>query len=147
MLDDGVGVAVAPGFPDARERLAGNAQGVDHDVVRLDVAQPEIGEVREGLAADVQIATDRRAVAVRDALPEAVRVQLGGMAPEHSVVLGDQVQAAPRLEHARHWAADAAGRWALPAARSPPSAPPGCGPSIRPPSPLLVDCSGSCARA
>ena len=60
--------------------------------------------MREDLAADVQIATDRGAVEVRDALPEAVRVQLGGMAPEHSVVLGDQVQAAPRLEHPHHFA-------------------------------------------
>ena len=102
MLDDGVGVTVAPGLPDACERLAGNPQRVDDDEIHLDLAQSQVGEMGEHLAADVEVAADGGPVAVGNALPEPVRVQPGGVAPEHAVVLGDQVQAAAGLEHADH---------------------------------------------
>src|SRR5204863_9551133 len=97
VLHDALGVAVAPRLPDARERFPRYAQGVDDHVVDADVPQPEVGEVRERLAADVQIAADRGAVAVGNALPEAVGIEFRGMAPEHAVILGDEVQAAAGL--------------------------------------------------
>src|SRR2546426_4562551 len=68
VLDDAVGVAVAPRLPDAGEGLPRDAQGVDDQVVGPDVAQAQVGEVRERLAADVEVASDGGAVAVRDLL-------------------------------------------------------------------------------
>src|SRR5919109_2712092 len=76
VLDDGIGIAVAPRLPDARERLARRAKRVEHDVVDGDVLQSQIGQVGEHLAADMQVTADRRTVAVRDALPEPVGVEL-----------------------------------------------------------------------
>src|SRR5882724_5785119 len=56
VLGDGVGIAVAPGLPDAGEDLAVDAQGVDDDVVGGDVGDAEVVEEGERLAADVQVA-------------------------------------------------------------------------------------------
>ena len=60
-------------------------------------------EVRVRLAADVEIAADGFSEEVRDALPEAVGVELRRVAPEHAVVFGDDVHAAVRLQHALHF--------------------------------------------
>src|SRR5712671_650238 len=63
VLDDGVGVTVAPGLPDAGERLAGNAQRVDDDVVDLDVAQAQVDEMSEHLASHVEVTANGGPVA------------------------------------------------------------------------------------
>src|SRR2546426_7213481 len=75
VLHDRVGVPVAPGFPDAGEDLALDAQRVHDDVVYGDLAQAQVREQREHLAADVQVAPDRCSVEVGDALPEPVGVE------------------------------------------------------------------------
>src|SRR5437868_15168768 len=68
-----IGVAVAPRFPDAGEGVAIDAKRVDDDVVGGDVGHAEVVEECEGLASDVEIATDGGGVSRRKVLPEAVR--------------------------------------------------------------------------
>src|SRR4051794_8726580 len=100
VLHQRIGVAVAPRFPDAGERVALHAQRIDDDVVGGDVGYAEVVEEREGLASDVEIAADTRGVTRRKPLPEAVRIEIGRMAKQHSVILGDDVNASARTKHA-----------------------------------------------
>src|SRR6267143_6397410 len=109
VLHQRLGVAVAPRLPDAGERLALDAEGIHHYVVDGDVAQAELRQHRVHLSPDVQIAADRRAVEVGDALPEAVGVEPRRVAPEHPVVLGNEVQPAAGPGDAHHLLDRAAG--------------------------------------
>lgn len=80
----------------------GTRYRVDDDVLDGNIVKAAVREHREHLAADVIVAADGAREDLRQPLPEAVRVVRRGMAPEHSVVLGQQVQPAARPGDTHH---------------------------------------------
>jgi len=100
VLDERIRVTVAPRLPDPGERIARNAQRVDDDVVDTHIGHAEVVEKRERLSSDAKVAADRRSVNSRNALPEVIDVKLRRIAMEHSVILGDEMDAATWSQNA-----------------------------------------------
>ena len=106
---DGVGVSVTPGPPDRGERLARYPERIDNDVINGNIRKAEPPQDAVRAAADAHVGAGRAAEPPRALDPEVVGVEPPRFEIDHQVVLGDQVDPAAALCHARQLAYRAIG--------------------------------------